>query len=82
MSMERKTPTIVMKQVVTTDSCLGEIMFLEILEQNDDQETKENYLTEIVTPGEFLQCLDKVRSFAQSNGVFEEVQKALSDLEG
>ena len=53
----------------------------EILEQNDDKDTKENDLTEIVTPGEFLQCLDKVRSFAQSNGVSEEIQKALSDLE-
>ena len=34
-----------------------------------------------VTPEEFLQCLDKVRSFALTNGVSEDILKALSDLE-
>ena len=34
-----------------------------------------------VTPEEFLQSLDKVRSFALTNGVSEDILKALSDLE-
>ena len=34
-----------------------------------------------VTPEEFLQSLDKVRTFALTNGVTEDILKALSDLE-
>ena len=49
-------------------------------EENDQDSSTVNDVT-VVTPTDFLQCLDKVRSFAQSNGISEEIQKALSDLE-
>ena len=51
--------------------------------ENVEENDLVNDLTNVsdVTQAEFLQYLDKVRSFAQSNGVSEDIQKALSDLE-
>ena len=49
-------------------------------EQNDEESCPATP-EPVVTPGEFLLCLDKIRTFAQSHGATEDILKALTDLE-
>ena len=49
-------------------------------EQNDEESCPATP-EPVVTPGEFLLCLDKIRTFAQSHGASDDIHKALSDLE-